>query len=57
MSWWSLTLLALFVLGTALLYAALWRVDRERQRLREVRRAMEAHLSWMADCLSLKNAM
>ena len=47
MSWWSLTILSLFVSGTALLYAATWRVERERRRLREVRHKMEAH---MAEC-------
>ena len=45
MSWWSLTLLTVFVLGTVFLYAAMWRVDRERRRLREVRRAMEWYLA------------
>ena len=45
MSWWSLPLLTLFVLGTALLYATTLRVERERQRLREVCRMMEAHLA------------
>ena len=45
MSWWSLAILSLFVLGTALLYTATWRVERERRRLREVRRAMEAALA------------
>ena len=45
MSWWSLALLTLFVLGTALLYAATWRVERERRRLREVRLMIEAYLA------------